>query len=418
MPYYHYNSSTHFMTTLEIIFGIALLLVLLAVGYLILKTKAPQSSEELKDLLKENLSLKAETERLNRDIGEFAKVKQELSEKTGELIRIEKQLEGLNSKNEQYLERLKNAGKKISDLEARDEQRDKEKTQSIADALKIRDSFEEQKKRLIEKEEAKQEKAKNDRNRIWNDHEQQTVATLKEVCRKSEIDFPTFDNNALPESFDGKFKPDFLVEFLGQYIVFDAKVNDPDSNNSLQSYLKNQVKSTAEKIKKSSNAEEIYNVVYLVVPSLALNELTQFYFVEQGVHFYIISEESIQPILATFKKVTYYENIDHIDPREREKIIDVIAGLDYELSYQNAVNVLLTARSIKTLGDTQLLDDEMQTEILQAKSKKRLINFTPTDLKRLVNHPEEQIAEIKKLIGNKKPPVGDDDIDDVQKSLL
>ena len=403
---------------MDILLLVLLLAVLGGLGYLFLQLKNPQDSEKLRTLLEENIKLKADTERLSKEVGELLSTKEKLSKREGELVQIEKQLIGAQAEKDQYLERLKIAGKKVSEWEARDEQREKEKEQSLVNTLKMRDTFEEQKRRLLEKEEAKQEKARSERNRVWNDHEQHTVATLKEVCRKPEIDFPTFDNSSLPDSFDGKFKPDFLVEFLGQYIVFDAKVNDVDSKNPLQNYLKDQVKSTAEKIKKSNNFEQIYGVVYLVVPSLALNDLKQLYFVEQGLHFYVISEESIQPILATFKKVTYYENIDSIDPREREKIISVIASLDYELSYQNAVNVLLTARSIKTLGETQILDSEMQAEVAQVKTKNRIINFTPTDLKRLVNNPDEQIAEMQKLIGAKKPPVDLNDVDDAQNSLL
>ncbi len=398
--------------------GLLLLIGLVGINiFLSLKKSGGDDSSRLK-LLEDHASLEAKIDQQNRQIGELERIKEQHDKQSGIVSALEKQIVSLKTENDQYLERLKGAGKKLSDLEAREEQRETEKTRAVQEASKMKDVFEEQKDRIIEKEEEKKEKEKEERNRIWNDHETNTIASLREICRKPGIDFPSYDNNDLPQSFDGKFKPDFLVEFLGQYIVFDAKVNDPDSKNPLQKYLKEQSKSTAEKIKKSSNFEEIYNTVYLVVPSVTLKDLNQFYFLEQGIHFYVVAEESLEPLLSCFKKITYYENIESIDPRERENIINVIANLDYELSYQNAVNVLLMARGVKAGEAKQVLDQEMIDSINEGKEKRRLEGVKTTDLKKLVNNPEGQIEEVKKMVNSTDPLINSDSIKSAQNSLL
>jgi hypothetical protein len=146
--------------------------------------------------------------------------------------------------------------------------------------------------------------------------------------------------------------------------------------------------------------------------------LSQLSFTEQGLSFNVISEESVEPILAAFKKVTYYENIETIDPRERENIISVIANLDYEVSYQNAMNILLMARGIKAGEAKQILDSEMLIDIEQVKDRRRLEGPKPTDLKRLINNPEEQNNEAKAMITSKKPSVSEAQIKSAQDSLI
>ena len=58
---------------------------------------------------------------------------------------------------------------------------------------------------------------------MWNEHEHVVVSQLTDLCAKPQLKFTTYDNTNLPDDFDGSIKPDFLIDFLGQYIIFDAK---------------------------------------------------------------------------------------------------------------------------------------------------------------------------------------------------
>jgi hypothetical protein len=397
----------------------AVIILLLGItGLIAWQNFKPKNNQETQPLLAERDTLKEEITTLRNRNQELEPLKSLNDKQSGTLSAQEKQITTLEAENRQQLERLKNAGRQLSGLEARQEQREKEKQESITEAQKTREAFEAEKKRLIEKEEAKRIKETEERNRIWNEHENQVIATLKGICRQPEIDFDHYDNNNLPQNFDGKFKPDFLVEFLGQYIVLDAKVNDINSNNPLQNYLRENAKSTAKKIKEATNTEEIYKTVFFVVPSIAIRTMKSLSFVEQDIKFYVVSEESLEPILSMFKKVTYYENIEQIDPRERENIIEVIANFEYEINYQNAVNVLSIARGIKASQAKSALPKEMLNSIEQVNQKKRLETLKPTDLKRLINDPEEQINEVRKLIIKKEPLIRDEDITTAQDTLL
>lgn len=116
-------------------------------------------------------------------------------------------------------------------------------------------------------EERNRAEREEERDRIWNEHENAVIATLSELCKQPHLHFTSYSNNNLPDEFDGKLKPDFLIDFLGQYVVFDAKASKAES---LQTYINDAVKTTAEKIKKNGR---IYPHVFLVVPTEAIGEL-------------------------------------------------------------------------------------------------------------------------------------------------
>jgi hypothetical protein len=103
------------------------------------------------------------------------------------------------------------------------------------------------------------------------------------------------------------------------------------------------VKSTARKYK---DIPEIYPTVFFVVPADELQELKTFSFLEEGFSFYVISIESIEPILASLRKISEYDTIADFDPQDREAVVNLIANYDRHISLQNATNILFTRESI------------------------------------------------------------------------
>jgi hypothetical protein len=99
------------------------------------------------------------------------------------------------------------------------------------------------------------------------------LSCLRDACQKSHLGFTLHDNTSLPAIF-AKYKPDAVIPFLGQYVVFDAK-----KSKSIRTYIADQVKSTARKYK---DIPEIYPTVFFVVPADELQELKTFSFLEEG----------------------------------------------------------------------------------------------------------------------------------------
>ncbi|MCF7830595.1 hypothetical protein K9M41_01175 [Candidatus Gracilibacteria bacterium] len=307
----------------------------------------------------------------------------------------------------------------IVEFKGEKSRKEKEFGQLVDKLTRAEEKFTKEQGRVEEEERERKDKEKKEWDRVWNEHEIESISRMKGVCRKPEIDFIFYDNENLPDGFSGRFKPDFLVKFLEHYVIFDAKFNKPESNTSLQEYLKKTAKGTAKKIKESGVSDEIYKTVFFVVPSVAVGTLQQVSFFEDGISFHAISIEAVEPILSAFKKVTYYKNIEAIDPQERENIISVFAAYDQQITLQNAFNILGAGRGEMVLEEAKKnLSSEMKEKIETKKGQIRIDNFKPIDLKRLVGSVDERKDGIKKMVISKSPLIKDTDIKEAQESLL
>ena len=226
---------------------------------------------------------------------------------------------------------------------------------------------------------------------MWAEHEESVKAYLSEICRLPQYNFSTFDNKNLPEGFSGKLKPDFMIEFLGQYIIFDAKVS---RSENLQSYVSDNVKKTADKI---NSDPRIYPMIFFVVPNESIATLTRTYFQEQGYDFFIISRDAIPAILSSFKKMSAYELAEQLDPRDRENIVNLIAEFDHHINMRNALDIIASQTGIAVLGRANNLKKDLKEEIKMKKSKMRIQQPSSADLKSLMVDSENQQEEINSL---------------------
>ena len=349
---------------------------------------------------------------------EFQESQRKLELKDEMLREKEKQVTRLEAASDQYQERLQGAAKKISQLDAAEDQRKKEQERALREAAEMRRSFEEQKKQSQETETLKRQKALEARDRIWNEHEIEAISAMKIACKNlGMLDF--YENTNLPEGFDGKLKPDFMVGFLNQFVIFDAKMKKPDSKHTLHDYLRGQAQSTAKKIKQSNSQEQIYKTVFFVVPSVALVNLKQTSFHEEGFGFHVISTEAFEPVLAMLQKVTEYKNLDKIDPQERENIVEVLSKYDQQINWQNSVNILASVNGLKMSQEKdRLLSSDMLEQVQTKRGQLRVENFKPTDLKRLTQSPASQAEELKKMIQPQEAEVSANNLEDAQTSLL
>ena len=376
------------------------LLILVFIGgfYFIIRKLEEQKKPEDENvgLLKaENNNLKQDLERKNEQI---AKLDNELKNTTKErdefagknktmFIDITKKEERISALAQERDE-LRSQKTKHESEQARKEKEFQEKIDQLNIARK---SLEEERQRIIKEDEEKTARELAERDRMWNDHENTVISKLSELCSLPEHNFLNFNNENLPEDIDSKLKPDFMIEFLDKYIIFDAKISRSDN---LQIYMNTQVKSTVEKIKKEN---KIYPMVFFVVPTEAISTLKKLHFYEQGYSFYIVSPESLAPILASLKKITTYEFAEKMDPEERENIVNLLAELDYHINFRNAFDILMAQSGVKILDKSESLPAGMQEEIETRKSKMRLKNFTPTELKNLIKGTKKQEDEIKKM---------------------
>ncbi len=394
------------MEIIEILLAV-LVLGVGAVIYFQLNPKTEETDSEenqrLIDLEKERNSLLEERARLSAErdqkLVEMAKVTSELDtekERKSELEGKGKQLFVQLTNNKNELDNLRTESlalkDKVSKYEAEKKQRDAEHEASIKKLAHAHEKFESEQKRVIQKDEEKKALALAERDRLWNDHENQVLATLRDACQKPEIAFKFYDNNNLPEGYHGHFKPDFLVDFLGQHLYMDAKVS---RSENLETYLKAQFKSTAEKLKKFDG--KIYKNVFFIVPTAAIPSVRKRVEVVEGFTFFVISPESIEPVLSAYKRITDYENIQDFDPEEREKIVEVMANFEHFIRNQNTANILFAQRAFDVLQKKEALSDDLLKQFeLELKNLKPL-KLKESDFKKMSESVDDQKKSVAKM---------------------
>lgn len=342
---------------------------------------------------------------------DFARLQKELENESGEKNR----LAGANRQQFAELERLKAehaATRKdrdalrttVTKFETKKEQQEKE-YREMSDKLQAAEqAFKEERQRVIREEEERRHHAEEERDRIWAEHENVVVAQLLDLCKQPHLQFTSYTNKNLPEEFDGSLKPDFLIEFLGQYVIFDAKASKAQS---LQTYIDDAVKKTAEKVRK--NSKIIYPHVFLVVPTEAIPELKRVIYPKDELKFYVVSRESLAPILASLKRIATYDMAEQMDPQKRENIINMLSELDYHINLRNGMDLILSKMGADILEKTQRMDPELSAEVQQKKSDKKIPQFSTSELKKVVGSLTEQHLIREQLVSPeariKKPAI-------------
>jgi cob(I)alamin adenosyltransferase len=325
------------------------------------------------------------------DLGILKKVEKERDEFSGKNKQLWAENESAKNDLKSVREKLFDTEKVISKFQAEEKNKERIFNERLENLENVRKNLDDERARIRREDEEEQKKVLEQKTKIWNEHENLVISRLKEVCQKPEVGFNFFENTNLPPEFDGNFKPDFLVEFLGQYIYFDAKFSDQKDPNGYFSLDR------LSKISKKCKVNKVYSTIFFVVPENRVSEIRKFTLRDNEFSFFIISASAIEPILTNFKKITEYENLEKFDPEDREKIVNLLANYDKHISFQNAFNILSAEKMITLMEGKENLPEEFREEIALRKQKLAELKFTPSEIKKLSGSLENQKTEISKI---------------------
>ena len=359
-------------------------------------THSSDGSSEFRRYSDENAQLKAELWQKNREIGQVTQdLQAEKSEKdrlSGEGKRIFVEITNLKKDYSTLSDERDRLKIQLAHFEAKEKRKTEEFDRKIAQLEEARTSLEDEKMRIRKEDEHDREEEQMNRDRMWAEHESRVQSHLTELCRLPQFNFTSFDNKHLPEGFSGKLKPDFMIELLGQYVIFDAKVSKADS---LQTYITTNVRTTADKI---WNDGKIYPMVFFVVPGESIATLSRTHFREQGYDFFIISPDAIPVILSSFKKITTYELAEKLDPRDREDIVSLIAEFDFHINQRNAIDIIASKMWTSVLSKMENLKKEFRDEVTLKKTKMKPQQPWLSEMKALMMDHSAQNVAISDLI--------------------
>jgi TolA-binding protein len=372
------------MTPLYILGGTIVLLLGVVLWKQFQKTETiPAADLQLKERMGE-LQNQLETEKSERNklVGVHKQVLAELQETKSDIRASKKEVELLQ--------------REVARFEAQEKERTRELNTQMKQLEISTKSLEEQKLQLIRENEEERRHEEEERDRIWAEHENAVIARLTSLCKSPQFAFEHFTNTNLPEDFDGSLKPDFMIGFLDQYIIFDAKKSKQES---LQTYINDTMKKTVTKVKKNP---KIAPMIFLVVPTMALSELKSFNYSVDGYSVYVVAPESLPPILASLKRITTYEFADQMDPQVRENIIQLIAEYDFHINLRNAADLILTKQGIQIIEKAQKIDPEIAGEVaLKKQPMNAKASIAAAELKKIVSNLTGQDVEVQQLVSPK-----------------
>ncbi|MET0463097.1 MAG: hypothetical protein ABW007_08080 [Chitinophagaceae bacterium] len=146
----------------------------------------------------------------------------------------------------------------------------------------------------------------------WSQHEQRVRSAIRMICQRHTIDYidkPPF-----------RGIPDNTVSICNEFVIIDAKSPAGEDPGNFPSYLKDQ----AEKAIKYARQPGVRADIYFAVPSASLDSLTQFVhrFADHTV--YIVSIDTIEPILLHLRKIEEYEFAQELTPEDRNTICSLL----------------------------------------------------------------------------------------------
>lgn len=159
----------------------------------------------------------------NQKIGELknalAEMKSEKDEQAGKAKQLFAEFTNIKAERDQLQ-------KRVHEFEEQRARREKEQEAALEKLATAERNFEAEKARVIREEEERRTHEAQERDRMWNEHENKVISELTDLCNQPQLSFQTFDNQNLPEGFHGSLKPDFMIAFLEQYVIFDVKVSE------------------------------------------------------------------------------------------------------------------------------------------------------------------------------------------------
>ena len=293
----------------------------------------------------------------------------------------------------------------IHELKTDLKEKDKQLIESIKGLNLSRQKLQEEQERVKEEAKEKQKIEKENLDRIWKEHEDNSKEFMKSVCKRNELSYYT--NTQLPPDFSERsIEPDFMIEIIGQYVIFDPKFS---KSKNINNYINSQVKSTAEKYKNSSDI--IFPFIFFVVPTVSIDEINGKYSYKDGnFYFYVITVGAFEPIIRTLKKLEDYDFAKDIHPENREKIIQSIAGMSRHIKEQNAVNLLGTVYGLKTLNELESLPQDIRKAVISTEEKTSFETFKIKEMQKLRNSKEKQKKMLIGFIEPQEPAMKLDDI--------
>jgi hypothetical protein len=273
-----------------------------------------------------NKNLNESVVRLNTEV-------QVLKESNKQIESLQRDLTTTTEQNKLYFKRGTELSNEVAVLRERLESTERELQKNIQQNTQLIKDEEFRKQdhaKAIDSLKNIQDRIQNDRNRelqekkdaeinrihklreTWTAHQATVKSMIKTICSRHTIEYV--------DKVPFKGEPDNTIKISNEFVVFDAKSPAGEDLSNFRNYLKSQ----AESAKKYAKEQDVKKDIFLVVPTNTLEILDQYVFRLADYSVFVISIDSLEPVILSLLKIEDYEFAEQLSPEERENICRVL----------------------------------------------------------------------------------------------
>jgi len=253
---------------------------------------------------------------LNKEISEK---QAELSGKESTIVSLKSEKDNVESNLIQTKENLENLRTKLDEVKAErnklsqlEEGRKFEHIQAMNTLNAISEKIQSERKAEIDFTHQEELKKMEELKATWSRHQTNVKNTLKLLCQKHTIEYV--------DKVPFKGEPDNTLKICDEFVVFDAKSPASDDLSNFPVYIKKE----AENAKKYASKENVKTDIFFVVPANTLEQIDSFVFKHGEHNVFIVSLDSIEPVILWLKKIEDYEFAEQLAPEDRSNICRII----------------------------------------------------------------------------------------------
>jgi uncharacterized coiled-coil protein SlyX len=321
--------------------------------------------EEFRNLARDMEKGRKETDDLRNRLTEISTDNRNLSQriKDAEIqsVRKDAQIEELNSRIREHAGTINELTKKVTAFEASKEENFKNYNESIARLNQTKESMEAERTRLNDERVRQAEERLANMKRQWAEHEADVKNTIIHICDINHVNYI--------EKVPFRGNPDNTIEISGEYIIFDAKSPGSDDLSNFPAYIKSQ----AENLKKYTSQENVKKSIFLVVPTNTIDSLRQVTYRLGDYDVFVITKDSLEPVILSLKKIEEYDLADKLSPEDRDSICRIIGKFAHTAKRRIQVDQFFQEEFIEIVLKSQKdLPEDIHKQVVEFEKSEKL----------------------------------------------
>lgn len=312
-------------------------------------------------------------------LAEAATARDSIAERVREL---DDELSSCKSKLDELNATLAERDKRITQFESAEAGKQEEHLRKLTEVQSFMGTLKEDKARLVKEREDEIAAQFEAMKQTWLNHERRVEESLRALCQRHTVEYIAKDKVPF------KGKPDNTLKICEEFVVFDAKSPQSDDLTNFPDYVKKQ----SGEVQKYVKEKDVKKDVYLVVPTNTIDLFEEHTFNHGDYKVFVVTVDSLEPIILSLKRIEEYEFLDQLSPEERDDICRVLGRFSHLAKRRIQVDSFFCSEAFKALKECDCLPEDM-AEKVEEYEKATILNAPAEQRRKLIGEKVLQKSE-------------------------